>query len=56
MNPVKKGPPVSVFTQINRRPLVQARAGQPKDLSVVIGEIPGGEFACYLFIEERYRI
>ncbi len=25
----------------------------PVDLSVVIGEIPGGEFGCYLFIEER---
>jgi hypothetical protein len=28
-------------------------AGEPVDLTVTIGEIPGGEFASYLFIEEK---
>ena len=26
---------------------------EPTELSVLIGEIPGGEFGCYLFIEEK---
>jgi hypothetical protein len=28
-------------------------AGQPVDITVVVGEMPGGEFASYLFIEQR---
>lgn len=28
-------------------------AGEPVDLTVTIGEIPGGEFASYLFIQEK---
>jgi hypothetical protein len=28
-------------------------AGEPVDLTVTIGEMPGGEFACYLFIQEK---
>lgn len=27
--------------------------GEPTDLTVLIGEIPGGEFGSYLFIEEK---
>ena len=26
---------------------------EPTELTVLIGEIPGGEFGCYLFIEEK---
>lgn len=47
-------PPVSEYLQ----PLAygdwfELPAGEPRDLVVVLGEIPGGEFASYLFIQKE---
>ncbi len=48
------GPPVSDYLpKLTEGDWFKLAPGEVKDLSVIIGEIPGGEFACYLFIEER---
>lgn len=52
--PSQKGPPVSEYLpKLTEGDWFKLAPGEAKDLSVVIGEIPGGEFACYLFIEEK---
>ena len=52
--PNQKGPPVSEYLpKLTEGHWFKLAPGEAKDLSVVIGEIPGGEFACYLFIEEK---
>ena len=52
--PVHSGPPVSEYLpKLTVGDWFDLPAGAPVDLSVLIGEIPGGEFGCYLFIEKR---
>ena len=52
--PQYNGPPVSEYLpKLTEGDWFTLKPGEPRDLSVVIGEIPGGEFACYLFIEEK---
>ncbi|GHB99932.1 hypothetical protein [Cerasicoccus arenae] len=47
-------PPVSPYIpKLTEGDWFKLSPGEAKDLSVVIGEIPGGEFACYLFIEQK---
>ncbi len=51
--PVHSGPPVSEYLpKLTVGDWFDLPAGAPVDLSVLIGEIPGGEFGCYLFIEK----
>ena len=48
------GPPVSEYLpKLTVGDWFDLPAGQPVDLNIIIGEIPGGEFACYLFIEKK---
>ncbi|NBB78088.1 MAG: hypothetical protein GVY36_01360 [Verrucomicrobia bacterium] len=48
------GPPVSQYLPaLTVGDWFKLPAGEPVDLTVTIGEIPGGEFASYLFIEEK---
>ncbi len=53
-DPVHSGPPVSEYLpKLTVGDWFDLPAGEPVDLNVLIGEIPGGEFGCYLFIEKR---
>lgn len=53
-SPEHSGPPVSEYLpKLTVGDWFELPAGKPADLSVLIGEIPGGEFGCYLFIEQR---
>jgi hypothetical protein len=48
------GPPVSEYLpKLTVGDWFKLPAGEPVDLTVTIGEMPGGEFASYLFIEEK---
>lgn len=48
------GPPVSEYLPpLTFGDWFKLPAGEPVDLSVTIGEMPGGEFASYLFIQEK---
>jgi hypothetical protein len=52
--PVHSAPPVSQYLpKLTEGDWFRLEPNQPLDLTVIIGEIPGGEFASYLFIEER---
>lgn len=52
--PLHAGPPVSEYLpKLTVGDWFDLPAGAPVDLSVLIGEMPGGEFGCYLFIEKR---
>lgn len=52
--PIHPGPPVSEYLpKLTFGDWFDLPAGTPVDLSILIGEMPGGEFACYLFIEKR---
>jgi hypothetical protein len=52
--PVYFGPAVSEYLpKLTLGDWFDLPAGEPVDLNVLIGEIPGGEFGCYLFIEKR---
>ena len=53
-DPVHSGPPVSEYLPpITYGDWFEMPAGQPRDLAVIIGELPGGEFASYLFIQKE---
>ncbi|MCH2036745.1 MAG: hypothetical protein MK120_07320, partial [Puniceicoccaceae bacterium] len=53
-NPRFDGPPVSEYLpKLTDGDWFDLPAGKPVDLNIIIGEIPGGEFACYLFIEKK---
>lgn len=55
--PLHSGPPVSEYLpKLTVGDWFELPAGAPIDLSVLIGEIPGGEFGCYLFIEKRGEV
>lgn len=48
------GPPVSEYLpKLTAGDWFKLPAREPVDLTVTIGEMPGGEFATYLFIEEK---
>lgn len=52
--PTHSAPPVSQYLpKLTEGDWFKLAPGEARDLSVLIGEIPGGEFGCYLFIEER---
>lgn len=52
--PQQSGPPVSQYLpKLTVGDWFRLKPNEPQDISVIIGEIPGGEFASYLFIEER---
>ena len=47
-------PPVSDYLpRVTFGEWFQMPAGEPLDITVVLGEMPGGEFASYLFIQEQ---
>jgi len=48
------GPPVSQYLpELTFGDWFELPAGEPRDLNVVVGEVPGGEFASYLFIQKK---
>ena len=52
--PSHNAPPVSEYLpKLTEGDWFKLNPGEAAELSVVIGEIPGGEFGCYLFIEEK---
>ena len=52
--PEFSGPPVSEYLpKLTTGDWFELPAGEVSDLTVVIGEIPGEEFGCYLFIEKK---
>jgi hypothetical protein len=52
--PAHRGPPVSEYLpSLTVGDWFELSPGEPHELTVLIGEIPGGEFASYLFIEEQ---
>lgn len=47
-------PPVSEYLPpITQGDWFKLAPNEPTEITVLIGEIPGGEFGCYLFIEEK---
>lgn len=52
--PSHNAPPVSEYLpKLTEGDWFKLNPGEAAKLSVVIGELPGGEFGCYLFIEEK---
>ncbi|HBR93973.1 MAG TPA: hypothetical protein DEA90_07385 [Opitutae bacterium] len=52
--PSFSGPPASQYLpKLTVGDWFTLAANEPTELTVLIGEIPGGEFGCYLFIEEK---
>lgn len=52
--PTYNPPPASEYLpKLTEGDWFKLAPGEATDLSVVIGELPGGEFGCYLFIEEK---
>lgn len=52
--PEHSAPPASQYLpKLTEGDWFRLKSNEPADLTVIIGEIPGGEFASYLFIEER---
>ncbi len=52
--PKHPGPPVSQYLpKLTVGDWFDLAPNEPTELTVLIGEIPGGEFGCYLFIEEK---
>ncbi len=52
--PIHNPPPVSEYLpKLTVGDWFKLEPGEPTELTVLIGEIPGGEFGCYLFIEEK---